>query len=231
MDSILNFLSNNYKWFLIAAGVLVLALIGFIADSKKKKKAQENALNTAAVDGQAMAGIQTPVAPVAPVAPEATINNPTGQNLNAQTNMEAPSMTFNDMPTPSANNEVVDTAIPSVMTMDPIQNNMEFNNSTVQPENTAEVNNAVSFETPSINPEPVIQMPSTEPVMEMPNVEMPTVVSPVESEIPAQEPTIIPEPVVMPDINQAPAESTEQPSVVNTENVINVDNNIDNTTL
>ncbi len=231
MDSILNFLSNNYKWFLIAAGVLVLALIGFIADSKKKKKAQENALNTAAVDGQAMAGIQTPVAPVAPVAPEATINNPTGQNLNVQTNMEAPSMTFNDMPTPSANNEVVDTAIPSVMTMDPIQNNMEFNNSTVQPENTAEVNNAVSFETPSINPEPVIQMPSTEPVMEMPNVEMPTVVSPVESEIPAQEPTIIPEPVVMPDINQAPVESTEQPSVVNTENVINVDNNIDNTTL
>ncbi len=231
MDSILNFLSNNYKWFLIAAGVLVLALIGFIADSKKKKKAQENALNTAAVDGQAMAGIQTPVAPVAPVAPEATINNPTGQNLNAQTNMEAPSMTFNDMPTPSANNEVVDTAIPSVMTMDPIQNNMEFNNSTVQPENTAEVNNAVSFETPSINPEPVIQMPSTEPVMEMPNVEMPTVVSPVESEIPAQEPTIIPEPVVMPDINQAPVEPTEQPSVVNTENVINVDNNIDNTTL
>ena len=231
MDSILNFLSNNYKWFLIAAGVLVLALIGFIADSKKKKKAQENALNTAAVDGQAMAGIQTPVAPVAPVAPEATINNPTGQNLNVQTNMEAPSMTFNDMPTPSANNEVVDTAIPSVMTMDPIQNNMEFNNSTVQPENTAEVNNAVSFETPSINPEPVIQMPSTEPVMEIPNVEMPTVVSPVESEIPAQEPTIIPEPVVMPDINQAPVESTEQPSVVNTENVINVDNNIDNTTL
>jgi hypothetical protein len=228
MDSILNFLSNNYKWFLIAAGVLVLALIGFIADSKKKKKAQENALNTAAVDGQAMAGIQTPVAPVAP---EATINNPTGQNLNVQTNMEAPSMTFNDMPTPSANNEVVDTAIPSVMTMDPIQNNMEFNNSTVQPENTAEVNNAVSFETPSINPEPVIQMPSIEPVMEMPNVEMPTVVSPVESEIPAQEPTIIPEPVVMPDINQAPVESTEQPSVVNTENVINVDNNIDNTTL
>ena len=231
MDSILNFLSNNYKWFLIAAGVLVLALIGFIADSKKKKKAQENALNTAAVDGQAMAGIQTPVAPVAPVAPEATINNPTGQNLNVQTNMEAPSMTFNDMPTPSANNEVVDTAIPSVMTMDPIQNNMEFNNSTVQPENTAEVNNAVSFETPSINPESVIQMPSTEPVMEIPNVEMPSVVSPVESEIPAQEPTIIPEPVVMPDINQAPVESTEQPSVVNTENVINVDNNIDNTTL
>lgn len=34
----LDFLANNYIWFFVAAGLLVLALIGFIVESKKKVK-------------------------------------------------------------------------------------------------------------------------------------------------------------------------------------------------
>lgn len=37
MESFLTFLSNNYIYFLIAAGVLFFALIGFLIDLKKKK--------------------------------------------------------------------------------------------------------------------------------------------------------------------------------------------------
>lgn len=41
MDSILSFLADNYKYFMIAAVVLLFALIGFIVDGKKKKKNEE----------------------------------------------------------------------------------------------------------------------------------------------------------------------------------------------
>lgn len=38
MESFLNFLSNNYLYFLIAAGVFLFALIGFLFDLKRRKK-------------------------------------------------------------------------------------------------------------------------------------------------------------------------------------------------
>lgn len=38
MDSILSFLADNYKYFMIAAVVLLLALIGFIVDGKRKRR-------------------------------------------------------------------------------------------------------------------------------------------------------------------------------------------------
>lgn len=41
MDSILSFLADNYKYFMIAAVILLFALIGFIVDGKKKKKNEE----------------------------------------------------------------------------------------------------------------------------------------------------------------------------------------------
>lgn len=36
MESVINFLADNYIWFFVAAGLLIFALIGFIIDSKKK---------------------------------------------------------------------------------------------------------------------------------------------------------------------------------------------------
>lgn len=38
MDTVLNFLADNYIWFMVGAVVLLFALIGFIVDGKKKKK-------------------------------------------------------------------------------------------------------------------------------------------------------------------------------------------------
>ena len=42
MENFLTFLSNNYIYFLIAAGVLFFALIGFLFDLKKSKEGKEN---------------------------------------------------------------------------------------------------------------------------------------------------------------------------------------------
>lgn len=40
MESVMNFLSEYYIWFFVAAIVLCFALIGFIIDSKKKQKGE-----------------------------------------------------------------------------------------------------------------------------------------------------------------------------------------------
>lgn len=37
-ETIMNFLADNYKWFMIGAGVLLFALIGFLVSGKKKKE-------------------------------------------------------------------------------------------------------------------------------------------------------------------------------------------------
>lgn len=42
MEMILDFLSEYYVWFFVAAGVLVFALIGFLVQSKKKKDEPEH---------------------------------------------------------------------------------------------------------------------------------------------------------------------------------------------
>lgn len=105
MDSILSFLADNYKYFMIAAVVLLFALIGFIVDGKKKKKSEE-VVPVPNADAQAQAAAQvapttpTPAAPVTPapanaevqaepglVIEEPSLNNvePASQELNIAT--------------------------------------------------------------------------------------------------------------------------------------------------
>lgn len=67
MDSILSFLADNYKYFMIAAVVLLLALIGFIVDGKKKKK-NEEVVPVPNADAQAQAA--QGMAPTQPVQPQ-----------------------------------------------------------------------------------------------------------------------------------------------------------------
>lgn len=50
-ENILSFLADNYKYFMIAAGVLLVALIGFYFDGKKKKKASEEGIQQAPQGG------------------------------------------------------------------------------------------------------------------------------------------------------------------------------------
>lgn len=56
MDNILSFLADNYKWFMLAAVLLLFALIGFIVDGKKKKK-NEEVVPVPNADAQAQAAI------------------------------------------------------------------------------------------------------------------------------------------------------------------------------
>ena len=67
MDSILSFLADNYKYFMIAAVVLLFALIGFIVDGKKKKK-NEEVVPVPNADAQAQAA--QGMAPTQPVQPQ-----------------------------------------------------------------------------------------------------------------------------------------------------------------
>lgn len=75
MDSILSFLADNYKYFMIAAVVLLFALIGFIVDGKKKKK-NEEVVPVPNVDAQAQAAQgMAPMQPaqVQPATPAPTV--------------------------------------------------------------------------------------------------------------------------------------------------------------
>lgn len=67
MDKLLDFLANNYIYFLIGAGVLFFALIGFIVDLKKRNKSEEG---TAEVAPEVPIEVQVPASPVAPVPAE-----------------------------------------------------------------------------------------------------------------------------------------------------------------
>lgn len=67
MDSILSFLADNYKYFMIAAVILLFALIGFIVDGKKKKK-NEEVVPVPNADAQAQAA--QGMAPTQPVQPQ-----------------------------------------------------------------------------------------------------------------------------------------------------------------
>lgn len=73
MDSILSFLADNYKYFMIAAVVLLFALIGFIVDGKKKKK-NEEVVPVPNVDAQAQAA--QGMAPMQPAQVQPTTPTP-----------------------------------------------------------------------------------------------------------------------------------------------------------
>lgn len=144
MDSFLNFLTDNYTYFLIAAGVLLLALIGLIVSGRNKKKKEENvnfeetpvdntitvSEPTAVSESQAEAPIlsATPEPTSAPVqeqapAPETiTLETPTEAPKPAEPVQNTSSMDFN-------NNVSVPPAGPTqapdepIVQINPVENN------------------------------------------------------------------------------------------------------------
>ena len=78
MDSILSFLADNYKYFMIAAVILLFALIGFIVDGKKKKK-NEEVVPVPNADAQAQAA--QGMAPTQPVQPQPVAPTPAEPGL------------------------------------------------------------------------------------------------------------------------------------------------------
>lgn len=186
MDSILSFLADNYKYFMIAAVVLLFALIGFIVDGKKKKKNEEvvpvpNA-DAQAQAAQGMAPTQPvqaqPVAPVPAVEQtaaepglvieEPSLNNvePTSQELNLDASVqEEQGSIFGtpEMQAPAA----VETTAPDPATVEGPTLVIEDKEETPAPEMVASTPEPVA-PTPveTVVPEPTPAAPVAEPVAE-----------------------------------------------------------------
>lgn len=65
MESVMNFLADNYIWFFVAAGILCFALIGFIIESRKKQKNEFKGESIEESASATEAPVQSTVNPVA----------------------------------------------------------------------------------------------------------------------------------------------------------------------
>lgn len=104
MEGFLTFLSNHYIYFLIAAGVLLFALLGFVFDLKKRKETPEVSEEE-----------------IPNVAPEPEVNNQenlTADNMNVGN--EVPSEEINPAPPMPVENEMQVNNTPIV------ENNAQF---------------------------------------------------------------------------------------------------------
>ncbi len=57
-ETIMNFLADNYKWFMVGAGVLLLALVGFAVGGRKKKENNDNGVMMNQADFNQMGTMQ-----------------------------------------------------------------------------------------------------------------------------------------------------------------------------
>lgn len=153
MDSILDFLANNYLWFMISGAVLLIALIGFVVDGKKKKKVIESE------------EIQLPVedTPVSTLTTAATLE----QNAPSEAAAAPVQNTFDDT---NANTEQV-TNEPTLN----FENTENIESSPVSFENIENENNGIVeigqigdqiVAEESIHVEPAIEAPTIEPSQE-----------------------------------------------------------------
>lgn len=93
MGNFLEFLSNNYIYFLIAAGVLFFALIGLLVDMKKKRNGE----------GSISEDVTPEVPePVSVPEPPVTVEEPKQEEI-----VPEPPMPVEEAPVPEINNEVV----------------------------------------------------------------------------------------------------------------------------
>ncbi len=209
MESIMNFLADNYKWFMIAAGVLLVALIGFLVMGKKKKGNEsapapipQNDFNQMGTMQQMQAQPQVPVTPEVaqqPVteAPQVSDTIFTGAPVNnveeEKLVIEAPGGSLNN----NANLDTLGVDAPSIVPETP---EIPVVNAT-----TADVPPVVKPTPVAAPTELVLETPTVEPVaapvMETPAVEsavspMPAVETPVMESAPVVEPTPTVEPMV-----------------------------------
>jgi hypothetical protein len=112
MESVMNFLADNYIWFFVAAALLSFALIGFIIESRKKQKNEfkgesieekstnvEVPVSNSVVTETQVSGTptETSVPVVEPVVP---VSAPVENTITAQ---EEPTMEINDIPLANEN--------------------------------------------------------------------------------------------------------------------------------
>ncbi len=220
MENILEFLENNYIWFLVAAVVLLFALIGFIVDSKRKQKKMEGNLesvpSTPVESQMATATEQNNVNFTAPteVAPEMPFEVNTSNVESAPEPVNVPNPEVNTFNSTGFS----EPAQPEVMSFGPApaSQDMTFND----------------IPMPEVNSVPAAQPEVREEIIEPFNVGNPVVMEP--SFAPAEEtPAVQIEPVT-PQVVNEPATSepvvnldqnftVQEPAVVqNEESIVNL---------
>lgn len=180
MDKVLNFLADNYILLMVIGVVLLIALIGFVVEGKKKKKDEgtiDNSQNVTAENNVNTLNTDTNVANT-----ENTVN--TDVNLNTNENIAEPTLDFE---TPNTNQTEVtqDNNVNNGLNAEPVtleaQTEMPVNdvNAQVVPNIVESEPTALDFGTPTNTAtEPV----ATEPVVSEPVISEPVVSEPVVSE-------------------------------------------------
>ena len=184
MDGLLDFLANNYVYFMVGAILLLFALIGFIFGGKRKQKKEES------LQGAAPAANTVMPDPAPAVTPETTVE--TVQEQPTLEQAEAPTLNF-DAQAPAEPASIFDMPQENVepTIAEPIN---------VSSETT--IGEPISMDEP-IAVEPVVETVEAvvEPIVEEPVVEVPTepIVEPVVEETIVEAPVeTITEPVVEP---------------------------------
>ena len=180
MESILNFLFDNYVWVLIIGLIIIITLIGFIVDTKKKQKKLENIskdnietnleqinVNNAVTSSNTSNQNVVEPANIEPVQ-ENIINNPMpdntlNQNVVEPTNIESvqENIISNPMPDNTLNQNIVEPA-----NIEPVQENFisnpmpdnTLNQNIVEPTNIEQIQDNIST---NIFPEQINVQPST----------------------------------------------------------------------
>ena len=205
MDNVLNFLSENYLYFMIGAVVLLFALIGFAVDGRKKSKEKDVEMNpTGGMPNQPMQFGQNPNP-----APTNQTPNPAVQNNGMSTGFDQfatqpssqPEAPTPEVPTPAevpASQSVEPNKNEEGLTFGPIAANTGDTIFTEPPVVENSNNDTLTFEMPNAEPQmealdlgtpqPTQTQPNDVPVSMMP--ETPTqneVPAPVVPEAPKQE--------------------------------------------
>lgn len=216
MESIFNFLADNYIYFMIAAGILAIALIGFLIDGKKKQKKEEiagvptmQAMNTQNTVQPTVAQTQTEQ-PNAQVVNEAPVAEPT-LTFDEPANQVEPESIFNiPEPTnaPTIGEPITMPATQEVVS-EPVQEPI------VEPVNIDQSVQTSQVNEPVIDSAPVVDVPEVTPVQSIepaPAIEVPEM-TPVENN--ASEPVVpvVEEPVAI--------QQVEIPEIMPTEQIVN----------
>ena len=176
MDKILNFLGNNYIYFLIGSVVLLLFLIGYIVVEKKNKKKEENTRTPAE------APVVTPTENVSPVQPMQS--TPVESTMTVETPVEAPNLD-------ALNSNVAETPVIEATSVQEPASIFDKPDTSVTMEQT-------SVPEPSVVPSEVATPISETPISEQPVVETPAMeTNPVVEPVAPTVETATPQDVVM----------------------------------
>lgn len=244
MDSILNFLADNYIWFMIGGVVLLFALIGFIIDGKKKNKDENKSVETPVTNNEITNQVplnqetnvvsnETPVPTAMPneegmqdfTPSEPTLTFDTPANVASEpvisenTNLNGDSKIGEPITFETPSNTVIPEVEPVQAPETPVVSTVEpsFNEMSSEP-------SPLEFQNASTNANENVVTQNTEPVIN-------TIVGEPQNQV--QTPTI--EPVVMQSpsldqVNTAPNQSINGPELIEIPSTPNTTENTNNTT-